>query len=355
MPHPSDPVVTRPTLVRQSDIARQAGVSTATVSLALAHHPRIPPATRQQIESIATRLGYRLDQAARTLQSRRRRGGHRECVAIVTYFPDDWTSAPKRWAQGLTEHLDQLGYGLDVFRHPPSTSGWRTLVRALDARGIRGVILHCRNDDPSQYPLPWERLATVAWSAEVTSPFSPSLAAAHFEDSFRTVQIIASRGYRQPALLRFGPDLPALTGGFLAALSAHLPGAKPMMWEASRKSPEALVQWARRQGVDVICGPLVAPFLRGLLEAGIRVPEDLAVCSADVDAHGGVPPLASPPLPRLSGLKQARLRGFRLAADLLHARLSRNDYGPSDEGVHITLRGTWQEGETLPVRDPTRR
>lgn len=342
------PTSRRPTNLRQKDIARLAGVSAATVSLALAHHARIPAETRSRIEALATRHGYRLDQAARTLQSRRQRRGHRESVGVITHFPEDWGAQPKRWALGLTAHLDQLGYGLDVFRHPTTPAAWRTLSRSLLARGIRGVLLHCRNDDPYHYPLPWERLATVAWSGAVTTSFSPNLAAAHFEDNFRVAQIISNRGYRQPALIRFGPDLPALTGGLLAGFSAHLPKAQVRIWENNRWTPEGLLRWIRENGVDVLCGTLVPSFLANLLQAGIRVPEDIAICSADVDTQRADDSSPGPRGPRLSGLKQARLRGYRLCADLLHARLCRNDYGRSADGVHITLRGTWQEGDTLP-------
>ena len=39
-------------------IAKEAGVSRAAVSMALRNHPRIPPETRERIQEIATRLGW---------------------------------------------------------------------------------------------------------------------------------------------------------------------------------------------------------------------------------------------------------------------------------------------------------
>ncbi|MFW6059264.1 MAG: LacI family DNA-binding transcriptional regulator [Phycisphaeraceae bacterium] len=44
--------------VSQADIARLAGVSTATVSLALNGHPRLSQATRQRVTEVASHLGY---------------------------------------------------------------------------------------------------------------------------------------------------------------------------------------------------------------------------------------------------------------------------------------------------------
>ena len=43
------------------DIARLAGVSQMTVSLALRDHPTLPPATRRRIKEIAEEIGYRPD------------------------------------------------------------------------------------------------------------------------------------------------------------------------------------------------------------------------------------------------------------------------------------------------------
>jgi LacI family transcriptional regulator len=51
------------------DVARLAGVSEATVSLALSGNPRISEATRLRVTQIADRLGYRPHAAARSLRT----------------------------------------------------------------------------------------------------------------------------------------------------------------------------------------------------------------------------------------------------------------------------------------------
>ncbi|HSI87333.1 MAG: LacI family DNA-binding transcriptional regulator [Candidatus Methylacidiphilales bacterium] len=47
----------------QAMVAQRAGVSTATVSLALNSHPRIPAATRQRVLAVAQEIGYQQDMA----------------------------------------------------------------------------------------------------------------------------------------------------------------------------------------------------------------------------------------------------------------------------------------------------
>lgn len=343
-------VETPPVYPRQVDVARAARVSSATVSLALARSARIPEKTRLRVEAAAKKLGYRIDQAARTLQSRRQRQTRRETVGIITFFPEDWGEHSTRWARGLKEHLDVLGYGLDVFPQPTSSAEWQRLSRILQARGIRGIILHCRHDDPAKYPLDWSKFATVAWAANLQSVFSPSLAAAHFEDSFKIVKQLKDRGYRQPGLLLVDDHQPPLRGGFLAGMALHFPQMTPHIWEYRHEQVEPFLRWIRDQRIDAVCGNISPRFLERLYLSGARFPKTLGMCSVDVESKNLRGARMLEWARRLSGMKQARLRGFRLAADLLHARLCRNDYGLSTDGVHISLRASWQEGETLPSK-----
>lgn len=55
--------------VRMRDVAESAGVSTATVSLALAGDPRISPGTRNRVLGVARELGYRPHAGARSLRT----------------------------------------------------------------------------------------------------------------------------------------------------------------------------------------------------------------------------------------------------------------------------------------------
>lgn len=55
--------------IRMRDVARRAGVSEATVSLALSGNPRISDATRVRVTTMARQLGYRPHAGARSLRT----------------------------------------------------------------------------------------------------------------------------------------------------------------------------------------------------------------------------------------------------------------------------------------------
>jgi DNA-binding LacI/PurR family transcriptional regulator len=69
--------------VRLVDVAREAGVSIATVSHALSGKGRLPEATRARVREVAERMGYEPNPAARRL-----RGGRSGLIAVAFSLPD---------------------------------------------------------------------------------------------------------------------------------------------------------------------------------------------------------------------------------------------------------------------------
>ncbi len=113
------------------DIAREAGVSTATVSRALRGLPNVDPVTRAKVHAVAERLDYVVSPAASRLAS-----GRAGSIAVITPFVARWyfatvLSGVERVLQ--RSELDLLLYSLgdpgEVHRMPPA----RRLRRRVDA------------------------------------------------------------------------------------------------------------------------------------------------------------------------------------------------------------------------------
>jgi len=90
------------------DVARKAGVSTATVSRALSGKPHVSDRARAMVEAAATELGYVPTSAGYTLAT----GRHRS-IGIVLPFIDRWFFSAV--LDTVTAELADLGYDVAVY------------------------------------------------------------------------------------------------------------------------------------------------------------------------------------------------------------------------------------------------
>jgi len=134
-----------------SDIAKEAGLSQAAVSMALRNHPSIPLATRDRIKEIADRLGYRANALVSALMSQLQTGRDERQIsriAIIDAWPIDvgWKHYAlfASQAAGMKARAHALGYRLEEFRLKESEMSPKRLSRILMARGIVGVIMSGR-------------------------------------------------------------------------------------------------------------------------------------------------------------------------------------------------------------------
>ena len=119
--------------VRLRDVARAAGVSTASASRALSAPPLVSPGLRARILAAAERLGYVPNLAARSLATRR----SRLVGVLAAPLKDPLTT-------GLVEVLDgelrRAGYGIVLAFAGRSAVETAARIRGLLARGLDGLV-----------------------------------------------------------------------------------------------------------------------------------------------------------------------------------------------------------------------
>lgn len=188
--------MSRPSPVRLSDVARAAGVSTATVSHALNGKGRIPEATRSRIREVADRMGYRPNIAARSLA-----GGRTGLIAVAFSLPSalpvpltsvDYFSHAIRAA---TARALERGYALVVGPPTPETEVWSRIP--LD--GV--VVFDPVASDPAVADFRQRRLPMVLCGADPAGGSDYCVDNDHVAGTTTVLDHLADRGGRRVALL----------------------------------------------------------------------------------------------------------------------------------------------------------
>jgi DNA-binding LacI/PurR family transcriptional regulator len=121
--------LTHPKLI---DVARAAGVSTASASRALAGHAGVKPELHARIIAAAARLGYRGNWAARALASKR----SQMVGLLLEELPDRVLSGV---LQGAARRLGESGYACLV-TVPSEPTQRMTAIAGLLGRGVEAVV-----------------------------------------------------------------------------------------------------------------------------------------------------------------------------------------------------------------------
>lgn len=327
------PRAPRPT---HADVARLAGVSTATVSYVLnkSEGRRISPATHQAVIKAAQELGYRPNAAARNL-ARGRSGVVLYVVPRVAVG-----EMPMLAGSRMTTELARRGL---------------LQVQVFETEDDQHVVDAIKSVDPiavtSLFPLSTGARAAAA-AAQVPLieiGLLPALGDPHLAVGALRVDHLIARGHRRLAFAYTGIAKWRALGDYWldgiadAARRHELP---PVAVDAVtvENAVEVLMGW-HRAGVTAVCAQsdeVAALVLHGVREAGLTCPGDIAVIG--VDAHPiGV--ICSPPLTTVEFDPAA------VASAAVAAVLAQLGY-PAPEPRNSPISRDWSSG---PRPEPARR
>ena len=116
------------------DIAREAGVSTQTVSRVINDHPDVSRDTRLRVAAIVGRLSYHPNELARSLVHQRSR-----TLGVVT--ANLRQVGPGRTLNGIASRAEELGYGILLKELPRcAVDDMRPILRFLSTRQVDGIL-----------------------------------------------------------------------------------------------------------------------------------------------------------------------------------------------------------------------
>lgn len=344
------------------EIAAAAGVSIATVSLALRADPRISAATRQRVEGAARRLGHEPSPLVSAFMARIRRSavtgrGAGETFALllpVAQKAEDPLTRELR--AGCREQARRLGLGLDEVRiDGESRAATARVDRILAARGIRGLVIAPFARWGTALELNWERYASVAIGYSLLDPRLAQVAPDHQQGMRVMITELRQRGCARIGYIVDDASVRTADKRLLArfalytAMTPEPVEVPPLIIPTQETGDRAGVarsfaRWFRRHRPAGIISSFseVPDWLRS---GGWRIPEDVQFCHENVaNAPAGV-----------SGLDQKPRLVAATAVSVALSLIVQNAYGVPETPILTLIPGSWRDGATtLPAAQLTR-
>lgn len=246
------------------DVARSAGVSHTTVSLALRNSPKLPPKTCAHIQRHAETLGYRPDPRMHELMDamRARRANRRsDTLGYLIAYPDReaWKKDQtlSRYYEGIMDQANACGYQVEIFwLHEPGMTD-RRLGEIIRNRGIDGVIIAPLPKSQLLFQdFPWHYFSAVELGYSLAEPRLCRACHNHFLSMQLLVNRLHARGYRNIGFaMEEDQDARVLhlwRGAFLAATDLfpseyRTPMLVPKIWKR-----EFLDVWLKEHRPDIV-------------------------------------------------------------------------------------------------------
>ncbi|MCY0897413.1 MAG: LacI family DNA-binding transcriptional regulator [Firmicutes bacterium] len=305
------------------DVARVAGVSVSTASLAFNHPSRVAEETRQRVLEAAQQMQYRPTGAARDLRARR--------TDIIAVLLRD-LSGPfySELIQGVQDEADRCQYSV-VIAH----SNRRDAIgRLLYENRVDGaVLLDPTISDEVVIDLAEQNVPIVVLDRDLSHPYLMAISADHENGAYEATQYLIKAGYRDILFLG-GPhsslDAELRFRGYRRALlDAHLtPPERPVLrgdfTEASgvRETERLLATMKKPEAIFAANDEMALGVLHVLRQHHIRVPDDVALMGFD-DIR-----IAQYVVPSLSTVRQPMYELGREAMRQLVCKLSGKSVNP---------------------------
>lgn len=335
------------------ELARLAKVSPGAASLALRGRPGVSEITRQRVLEIAARHDYRPNPMVTALMSQvgtRLRRRVQSIIGILSYmdlahYPVH--STPHLYLQGINRAAKGAGYMVENFTLASNAQEKTPLSRMLEARCIRGLILHVRQMDFERLAINRSRFAFVALGVPVSGEAVDFVCNDHGHSVQLAIRNLRRLGYRRLGLALDGKRPEHAESAMLSSmlLEQYRAGSRNTIPPLVSKDwgHEVFLAWLRREKPDaIICSDHLA--LDWLRDANIRVPGDqrggVAFAHLDLD----------PGWENIAGINQCNDQVGSAAMDLLISLLNANRYGLPAHPRTVKLQGEWRDGGTAPPR-----
>ncbi len=273
-------------VVRLKDIAQEMGLSVVTISKVLRDHPDIGPETRKRVLKRMKELNYQPNFAARSLIT-----GRTWTIGLVV--PDLLHPFFAQIAKAISVEVRRKGYSLFISSSDEEPALEQEEIAQLLARRVDVILIASTQLTLESFHRIEERKTPFILLDRQFPGYEANFVGV--DDTavgFLATSHLIEQGCRQIAHVR-GPEISTAVGrleGYRRALAAHhtvpLPGhiisIGPSGDHLGDKAGYAatvklLANKTRPDGIFCFNDPVAMGTMRAILDAGLRVPEDVAV------------------------------------------------------------------------------
>jgi LacI family transcriptional regulator len=288
------------TAIRISDIALKAGVSSATVSRVINGTAFVEPATRRKVETALRALHYRPNLLARSLATR-------ESHTLGLMIPHIRSPFFSGLATGVEERAEALGYAVFLCHTRESTECEARTLDLLARRRVDGIIATPVGHASGHFSDVLRSVPVVFAARHFSALPISSVVVDNAAASRRVVRHLLESGHRRIGVIN-GPQ-------FLSTGVERWTGVRQAFRDHQMKPDPALTRegdFTAEAGYRLARGLLSRPprptalfaanhmtlvgCIRAVREAGLRIPEDVAVAGFEGFRDSGFEYLVAAPL-----------------------------------------------------------
>ena len=268
------------------DVARAAGVSYTTVSRVINNKENVKPKTRERVLMAMTRLGYVVDQRARSLA-----GGRSQVIGLLVH--DVGTSYIGEIIRGIDAELASAQYELLLYTTHRRKTKESAHVATL-TRGLADGLLLVLPRDPGAYleTLRQYRFPHVLIDHRGLDEDTPAVAAANRQGAYNATKYLAELGHQRIGFITGAMDQRCAQDrleGYKAALTDHGVAFDPeLVREGNFFQPlgytgaSALLELPHPPTAIFASNDISAfGVMEAVREHNLRIPEDVSVVGFD--------------------------------------------------------------------------
>lgn len=268
------------------DVAREAGVSMATVSRVVNNNPNVKPSTRKKVSDVIDRLNYRPNAVARGLASKK-------TTTVGVIIPDVTNLYFSSLARGIDDIASMYNYNIVLANSDGNTAKEIKVLNTVLAQQVDGVIFmgHELNDAVKKEMSLTDTPVVLAGTVDPNNEL-PSIMIDYQSATRDTTQFMVDNGHKKVALIGLdmdGAKQGRSTEGYKETLDkAGIPFDESLVIRVDRDinelDPNELVDQLLEREVTatVIEDDRIAILLLNqLFERGINVPEDFEIITSN--------------------------------------------------------------------------